>query len=94
LERTTGTTQKRSVESAETETLDDRTGEVGENTVGNGGTEHGQGQHPSLDVVKSRETLPDVEGGGLDTGTVLGDTSDGERPVLGFEPNSVGRTTR
>jgi hypothetical protein len=94
LERSTGTIQERSVKSAETQTLDDRTREVGEDTVGYRGTEHGKRQHPSLDVVERGETLPDVESGGLDTGTVLGDTSDGERPILGFEPNSIGRTTR
>lgn len=94
LERSTGTVEQRGVESAETQSLDDGPGKVGEDTVGDRGSEHGERQHPSLDVGQGRETLLDVEGGGLDTGTVLGHSGDGERSEFRLEPFGVGRTVR
>ena len=76
----------------QTRLTDDRTGEVGEDSVGYRRTEHGKRQHPSLDIVKGRETLLPVEGGSLDTGTVLCNTRDRKRPEVGLEPFGVGWT--
>jgi hypothetical protein len=94
LKGSSSTVEKGCVQGAETQTLDDRTGEVGQDTVGNRRTKHGQGQHPTLDVPQSRKTLTSVEVGGLDTSTVLGDTSYGQGSVFGLEPDSVRRTIR
>lgn len=57
LERSTGTVEQSGVEGRVAETLDDGTGKVGQNTVGDRRTKHGDGQEPAAHQPNVRITL-------------------------------------
>ena len=113
LEGSTSAIEQCSGEGAESQSLDDRTREVGQDAVGNfatkspsvsqthrrcllsrltRGSKHGECQEPCLGVLESRQTLLSVELGGLDTGTVGGDSLDSGPSLVFFQELRIGWT--